>query len=345
MFRYELKRILRGKVFIIAMFIAVLYFVYLNLVYFKPMYSDDYKALLESEQETNSYLAQLEADSSADESMLMTLRKRRAELHDEVQKLFDELVECGAMIEQANADGSITYYEADPMPYEYQEKFERYRDDVFEYDLLMNVTSVMEYQLDTFPNLMEDTLKKAVKLANGPMQNEYTIRLNRKAIDKYNIRRDLSFIVSAPANRWHENYILIYEYFYILLPFVFLFIAADAFCSESTYSIEGMVYTSKYGRRRLFGQRLLALITIACAAMLLFTITDVIVAYTLMGGKLLLEPIQIMSEYQNSTLGLSILSMILVTSALRLLLIMFAVALAGAVSQISRKVFISAIID
>lgn len=345
MFRYELKRILKGKVFIVVMFITVLYFIYLNVVYYKTMYSDDYKALLASEQETNSYLAQLKADCSADESMLMTLRKRRAELRDEEHRLFDELVECGAMIEQENADGSISYYEADPMPPKYQEKFDRYKEAIFEYDLLTDATSVMEYQLDTFPSLMEDTLKKAMKLANDPTQDEYTIRLNCKAIDKYNIKRTLSFIVSAPAHRWHENYTLMYEYFYIFLPFVFLFIAADAFCSENTYLIEGMVYTSKYGRRRLFGQKLVALITIACAIMLFFTITDVIVAYNLIGKQLLLEPIQIMSEYQNSTAGFSILSMILATSALRLLLIVFTIALAGAISQISRKVFVSVMID
>ena len=136
-----------------------------------------------------------------------------------------------------------------------------------------------------------------------------------------------------------------YEYFYIFLAFVFVILAADVFCYERTRTLEGMVFTSEKGRKNLFTAKLCSLVCISFVTMLIFTVADVCVAYFIMGGRLLHEPIQILEVFQTSTANIDLLTFIICCNVLRFAVLVLAICLAAAVSQISRNVFVSIIID
>ncbi len=79
--------------------------------------------------------------------------------------------------------------------------------------------------------------------------------------------------------------------------------------------------------------------------MLVLTAADVISAYYIMGGRLLLQPVQSLEFYQSSAANISFLSLIIISGLARLLMFVFVISIAAAVSQISRKVFISLVAD
>ena len=64
-----------------------------------------------------------------------------------------------------------------------------------------------------------------------------------------------------------------------------------------------------------------------------------------MGDALMFEPLQTLPRFQNSTANISFFGLLLISDLLRTLALVFVVSIAAAVSQLSRKVFISLIID
>ena len=343
MYRLELKRLLRSKVFIVTAVIMLAYFIYLNVMSGR-MYYSGLEERKQSAQQVNSYLSGI-SQQSGDGDMLKALRERRTQAWDGFWVLNSELEETPAYIKTENLDGSVVSRLADPVPEEYKDKVEQMQQLSDEAMLLDSIMKVMDYQLNIYPKAMRSTLEKALVLINDPDQDAYTVRLNKKAVDKYNVKREFAFIDSSLAHTWNGTYTFMYDYFYIVLAVVFVFLSAEVFCSARSNRLEGIIYTSKYGRSRLFCMKYLSLATVAFAAVLVFTMSDIFTAYSVMGGQLIMQPIQIMSEYQLSAAGINILSLILICGALRLLMLLFVIALAGAVSSLSRNVFISAVIN
>ncbi len=326
MFLYELRRILRSRVFIIVMLLSLAYFAYMTVNFYRYA-GANIKDTRQTSAEINAFLDGVTTGQQGGESLLKTLRR-------ELQETADEFAVEAALHENdpRNPDGS-----RDLSPKEMELHSRQY--------MLLKSIDLISYQFVEYPELVKNTITKAVKLCNDPSQSDYVRRVNELAVEKYNTVKEFSLLDATPVERWYETYIDLYEYVFIVLVFAFLFVAADTFCFENSHDMEGMVFTSKYGRRRLFSGKLSALISIAFVTMLLFTVYEVCAAYYCMGGKLLLEPLQVLKAYQSSTANFSILTFIILNDILRFVLIVFTVALAGAVSQISRKVFISIIID
>lgn len=326
MFRYELKRTVHSRMFIVVMLLTLAYFVYITVNYFTVHNSSICEAR-SSASEANAFLAEITASQIGDESLLATLKRDREQTDNEMVRLAELHAD-----DPRNEDGSRSL---SPEEIEVRARLM----------MLLNCVDLIDYQFVQYPELVKTTIEKAVRLTAVSPQNSYVYRENILAIEKYNIVKEFSLLDSSPARLWHEMYTSLYDYFYILLVFAFLFIAADSFCFENTHSTEGIVFTSKHGRRDLFRSKFLSLISIAFAFMLLLTVFDLISAFYIMGGQLMLEPLQVLNTYQSGTTQMNILSFIIVNNIMRFLLIVFTISLAGAVSQISRNVFISAIID
>lgn len=334
MLRFELKRIVKSRVFIILILLSLVYFAYLTVNYFRYN-NDSIKYYKESAEETNAFLSEITADQNVVEDLLDSLLRMRTELDNEYNALREQ--ELGEYVLNGYDENGEPIYS-----YMLTEEEKALHIRLF---AVNDAIEIMDYQLREYPKLIGTTLKKAIILVNDSTQDSYTVKLNQKAIDKYNIVKEFSLIDGYTAGMWHEMYAVRYEYFYIFLVFVFLILSADVFCYERTRSLEGMVYTSKNGRGNLFSAKLFSLLSIAFVMMLVFTIVDVSIAYYIMGGQLMNEPLQVIKVYKSSTANITVLEFILCCSALRFSVLVLAIGLAAAVSQISRNVFVSIVAD
>ncbi len=326
MYISELKRILRSKVFLISMLLLAAYFVYITGLHLIRSRNDiDYKH--EEAKTFNSVCDELMANYPGDVPLnawlQQVLTEKEAVMNEAVDK-FD-----------AQFD--------DDEPHEFDEVTANAVNDYFS---TLSVCNTLNYTLYDYQAAMRKNVEKAVKMVNDPTQSAYTVRLNTKAAEKYNSIKNFSLIDSSPASSWYGRFTMErYTYFYIMLFMVFIIIAADTFCSENTYSMESMVFTSKYGRKRLFVSKTAALVSICIFTMLILTFIDVMIAWYIMGDALMFEPLQTLPRFQNSTANISFFGLLLISDLLRTLALVFVVSIAAAVSQLSRKVFISLIID
>lgn len=331
MFTYELRRILKSKIFIILALLSLAYFTYLTVNYYR--YNNETVKYHKQESQTvNDYLFQISEKYADSENMYEALKQEFIEAESAMRAYYSEHWDEW----MAYADEHNGYL---PEPTEEQREIE---------DRWMAVSRAydcMKYQFVQYPDFVKTTLTKAIVTINDSTQDCYTIRLNQKAIDKYNTVKNFSLIDNRSAGAWYSTYPMYYEYFYMFLTFAFLILAADVFCYERTRSLEGMVYTSKKGRSSLFTAKLCSLLTIAFAAMAIFTIADICSASYIMGRSLLHEPVQVLEAFQTGTVNTNFLMLILCCNALRFALLALVIGLAAAVSQISRNVFISMIID
>ena len=326
MYISELKRILRSKVFIISMLLLAAYFVYVTGVYIIRARSD-----IEHEHEEaktfNSVCDELMANYPGDVPLNAWMQQVLAEKEAIMNEAVDKF--------NAQFD--------DDEPHEFDEVTANAVNDYFS---TLSVCNTLNYTLYDYQAAMRKNVEKAIKMVNAPTQSAYTVRLNTKAAEKYNSIKNFSLIDSSPASSWYGRFTMErYTYFYIMLFMVFIIIAADTFCSENTYSMENMVFTSKYGRKRLFVSKVSALVSICVFTMLILTFIDVIIAWYIMGDTLMFEPLQTLPRFQNSTANISFFGLLLICDLLRTLALVFVVSIAAAVSQLSRKVFISLIID
>ena len=326
MYTSELKRILRSKVFIISMLLLAAYFVYITGVYIIRAGSD-----IEHEHEKaktfNSVCDELMANYPGDVPLNAWLQ----------QVLTEKEVIMNEAVDKFDAQFD------DDEPHEFDEATANAVNDYF---LTLSVCNTLNYTLYDYQAAMRKNVEKAIKMVNDPTQSAYTVRLNTKAAEKYNSIKNFSLIDSSPASAWYGRFTMErYTYFYIMLFMVFIIIAADTFCSENTYSMESMVFTSKYGRKRLFVSKVSALVSICVFTMLILTFIDVMIAWYIMGDTLMFEPLQTLPRFQNSTANISFFGLLLISDLLRTLALVFVVSIAAAVSQLSRKVFISLIID
>ncbi len=328
MYISELKRILRSKVFIISMLLLAAYFVYVTGTYIIRAGSDiEHKH--EEAKTFNSVCDELMANYPGDVPLNKWLQQ--------------VLAEKEAVMNEANEKFSAQFDENDDEPHLLDEETKKARDDYFS---TLSVCNTLNYTLYDYQAAMRKNVEKAVKMVNDPTQSAYTVRLNTKAAEKYNSIKNFSLIDSSPASAWYGRFTMErYTYFYIMLFMVFIIIAADTFCSENTYSMESMVFTSKYGRKRLFVSKVSALVSICVFTMLILTFIDVMIAWYIMGDTLMFEPLQTLPRFQNSTANISFFGLLLICDLLRTLALVFVVSIAAAVSQLSRKVFISLIID
>ena len=329
MIHNEIKRILRSRVFIILTLLTAAYFIYLTVGAYRINH-DSIKSSQKQANAVNEYLAQVTKDTNAtDQSTLFESLR---------QKYSDAMTELNTYIEQNQENW--TYDENGFHHPDVQETALTER-----YNMAQSAYLTVKYKFDEYVKITENTVINALSLIADTSQDSYTVRLNKKAVDKYNRQKDFALIDSSPASVWHEMYIMSYMYFYIVLAFAFVILAADVFCAENTHSLEAIVYTAKYGRQRLFCAKLCSLLFLAAVFMLVFTAADVISAYYIMGGKLLLQPMQSLEFYQSSAANISFLSLIIISGLARLLMLVFVISIAAAVSQISRKVFISLVAD
>ncbi len=329
MIHSEIKRILRSKVFIILTLLAIAYFAYLTVSAYRINY-DSIKSSQKQANAVNEYLAQVTKDApAADQSALFESLR---------QKYADAMTELNTYSETDKGEPTYDDYGNIIMSAE-----ERALSD--KYFMAQSAYLTVKYKFFDYVQLTENTVKNALELVHDTSQDTYTLRLNKKAVDKYNRQKEFALIDSTPASVWHKMYTAYYMYFYIVLAFAFVILAADVFCAENTHSLEAMVYTSKYGRQRLFCAKLCSLLFLAAVFMLVLTAADVISAYCIMGGRLLLQPVQSLEIYQSSAANISFLSLIIISGLARLLMLVFVISIAAAVSQISRKVFISLVAD
>lgn len=331
MFRFELKRIVCNRIFIILMTLAFVYFAYLTVSYFRYN-NESIKYYKQNAIETNKFCAELMEGYREDTSLMKWMQNMLSEKEAKMTSATEKF-----------------YAENEQYAMEHNGEYPPFDDELSEitndYFRTLAVYNMFDYQLSEYPDTVKITLQKAVTLSSDKSQNIYVIRENQKAIEKYNLKKNFSLIDSKPAEVWHEMYTTYYDYFYIFLAFAFIILAADVFCFENSHSMEGMVFTSKHGRRKLFVSKTLSLFSIAFITMLIFTITDVCMAYYIMGNKLILEPIQTLKVYQMSTANINFLELIIYGSLFRYALLVLVICIASGMSQISRKIFVSAILD
>lgn len=313
MYGIELKRILKSKVFIILALLTVVYFAFVMKWYFRD-FGEYIKSEKTSAGEINACIQQyVDKSQSGDIEEVCDLIKEDAE------RLRQESMQSGADV----PDGEVN---------------EEYFELMNQYLYLSSCLDTINYQYKRYPQLVYTTLDKAYAVIEDPQTSEYNIRLSNKAIEHYNVYKDFSLVDTTPISSWNSHEKVKYEYFYLILSFVFVILAADVFCAERTLNLEGMVYTAKYGRKRLFVSKLLSLLTIAFAAVALLTASDIILANYCM-GDLLFEPIQIIESYKSCVFNINILQFIILSNSMRLLFLVFVISIAAAVSQISGKVF------
>ncbi len=315
MYGAELKRILKSKVFIIIALLSVALFVYVNVMYFR-YYSPYIKGYKKTANEMNECIQNYADQAQSDdvEEIYNLIMEDRNKIHEESLQYSAEHPDCG--------------------------EDEVYLDMISRYYFLGSCLDTINYQYKRYPQLVYTTLEKAYAVLEDPQSSAYNIRLSNKAIEHYNVYKDLSLVNTKPFSTWNTVENMKYQYFYLVLAFVFVILAADVFCAERTLGLEGMVYTAKYGRKGLFVSKLLSLLTIALAIMVVFTVSDVILAYYYM-GDLLFEPIQIVEEYKSCVFNINILQFVILGNCLRLLFLVFVISIAAAVSQLSGKVFVS----
>lgn len=320
MFKYELKRILKSRVFIILTVLALAYYSYLTISYFINN-SEGIAQTKKDAQTTNSFLSETVCQAAEGESPYDALKKTYLEAENEWNRLA--------------ADG---FGEDGKMSGDMLKAHNRWY-------ICMRAFNSVSYKLDEYPAFTSTAIKKAYIISEDQTQDKYTIRLNQKAVEEYNVVRDFSLIDTTPASVWHEMYTARYEYFYIFLVFAFVILSADVLCCERTHRLCGIVFTSKNGRKSLLMAKLCSLGLIAAIIIAVITVADISVCYSVMGKELMLEPIQALPAYKSSTADLSFFSLILYCSLVRLILLLFAAGMAAAVSVISRNVFSSVIIN
>ena len=313
MYGIELKRILKSKVFIILALLTVVYFAFVMKWYFRD-FGEYIKSEKTSADKVNACIQQY-VDKSQNGDI------------EEVCKLMQE--DSDRIREESNQ------YSAEHPDCSEDEVW---LDMVNQHMYIDSCIDTINYQYKRYPQLVYTTLDKAYGVIDDPQASEYNIRLSNKAIEHYNVYKDFSLVDTTPISSWNSHEKVKYEYFYLILSFVFVILAADVFCAERTLNLEGMVYTAKYGRKRLFVSKLLSLLTIAFAAVALLTASDIILAHYCM-GDLLFEPIQIIESYKSCVFNINILQYIILSNCMRLLLLVFVISIAAAVSQLSGKVF------
>ena len=240
MIHNEIKRILRSRVFIILTLLTAAYFIYLTVGAYRINH-DSIKSSQKQANAVNEYLAQVTKDTNAtDQSTLFESLR---------QKYSDAMTELNTYIEQNQENW--TYDENGFHHPDVQETALTER-----YNMAQSAYLTVKYKFDEYVKITENTVINALSLIADTSQDSYTVRLNKKAVDKYNRQKDFALIDSSPASVWHEMYIMSYMYFYIVLAFAFVILAADVFCAENTHSLEAIVYTAQYGRQRLFCAKL-----------------------------------------------------------------------------------------
>lgn len=325
MLRYELKRILTSKVFIILAALSLAYFAYLTANAFR--YNINIiRDIKERAEASNAFIAEITADATDTDMLYAELLKQNEENRKAIAE--QEYIHK----DDYDENGSRPWSEEERILYERQ-------------NMLWAAIENLDYQFTAYPKFVNSTLLKAFMIVHDENQDVYTVRLNQKIIDCYNPQKHFTLADSAPAAKWKAVYSGYYEYFYVFLAFAFVILAADVFCIEKTRSLEGMVFTSKKGRSSLFAAKLGSLIILAFTAMLIFTAADICIAYYIMGKDLLFQPIQVLEAYQISTANINFITLIILCNALRFSVLVLAIGLAAGVSQISRKVFVSLCID
>lgn len=316
MLRQELKRILQSRVFIILAALTAIYFAYLTASYFFSNQQTIAQYQKDAEV-TNAFLSEV-SDQSAD----------RANFYNTLKEVYLEAEnELGRLSAQDTGEGG-------QMSDEMQAAYDRWR-------IAMHALDCVGYQFDEYPSFAEKTIKKAYLLSNDESQDEYTIRLNKKAVEEYNVARSFSLIDTKPAGIWHEMYSARYRYFYIFLVFVFVIMSADIFCYEHTHRLCGMVYTSKNGRKCLLFAKLCSLWLIAVVTIAVITIADISVCLSIVGRELIFEPVQVLPIFRRSTADLNFLTLIIYSGVIRLLLLLLVICLVAAISTVSRNALIS----
>lgn len=331
MFRCEFKRILQSKIFIILLVLTLMYFVYLTVIWFNR---SEINRIKKTSEETNSFIA---------ESISQLDGQNNIQLHDGLEQELKELDAWIFTYINEHEDELHTYAEEHdglwpPMPPEYLEKQARW-------DIVYSSFHAMDYQYYEYPQLVQATLIKAFTAISSSQTSKYTVRLNQKAVDTYNIVKDFSLLDTSPLEYWMSKYTMAYDIFYIVLAIAFLFLATDVFCYENTKRLEGIVFTTKYGRKKLFSSKLISLLAIAFSVMLIFTVVDICLAYYCMGSQLINEPIQALSDYKSCVFNITILEFILCCNMLRYLVLVLVICVSAAISQLSRKVYISTVIN
>lgn len=309
MFKYELKRLLKSRLFLILILITVAYRGFITVNFFKN-YNESIVYDKETAVQINAFLKDAESKQSDRESLRMAVKNAYLEVQ-----------------EKAATDSDIRN-----TPGSYGKNL------LEDWTIVEAANERAEYILKTYPEQMRKNVSQAALTVNDISQDAYTVRKNQKIIDKYNVKKDFSLIDTSAADNW---LVLTksFDYFYVFLTFALFFLASEAFCSERTRSLEGLVFTSKKGRAKLFSSRFISLTVIAVFLTVIFTAADTVSALYIMGYRLVVEPIQILPDFIGCMANINILTFIILCNLLRFALLLLAISLAAVISPLLRNIF------